>query len=135
MRSGQRDRAARAAIGDWIGAAHGDFLSYRALLIAIMISAWIVLAASMLVTALHWPQTLALFGLGAEHADFSLGPKRPQRWGELIPPALSFALLIFLTRKKAGAAGGEKDQGKLSRTARSRFNKHHRKEKNREGRF
>jgi hypothetical protein len=54
------------------------------------------LAAILLVMTLHWPQTQALFGLGVEAADFSLGPKQPPRWGEIIPPAASFLALILL---------------------------------------
>ena len=54
------------------------------------------LAAILLVMALHWPQTLALFGAGTEHADFSLGPKQIPRWGEIIPPACAFLVLAIL---------------------------------------
>jgi hypothetical protein len=53
------------------------------------------LTAFLLVCILHWPQTLALFGAGTEAADFSLGPKQPPRWGEIIPPFAAFALLVF----------------------------------------
>lgn len=52
--------------------------------------------AMLLVMALHWPQTLALFGLGTQAADFSLGPKQVPRWGELIPPGAAFVLLVLL---------------------------------------
>jgi hypothetical protein len=51
------------------------------------------LTAILLVAALHWPQAIALFGAGAESADFSLGPKQLPRWGELLPPATAFLLL------------------------------------------
>ena len=54
------------------------------------------LAAILLVMTLHWPQTLALFGAGNQHADFSLGPKQMPRWGELIPPGLAFLCLAIL---------------------------------------
>jgi hypothetical protein len=54
------------------------------------------LTAMLLVMALHWPQTLALFGAGTEHADFSLGPKQIPRWGEIIPPACAFLVLAVL---------------------------------------
>ena len=54
------------------------------------------LTALLLVMALHWPQAVALFGIGQERADFSLGPKQLPRWGEIIPPASAFALLIVL---------------------------------------
>jgi hypothetical protein len=54
------------------------------------------LTALLLVMALHWPQTLALFGLGQEPADFSLGPKQPPRWNEIVPPAAAFLLLVLL---------------------------------------
>lgn len=52
--------------------------------------------AILLVMILHWPQTLALFGAGSEAADFSLGPKQPPRWGEIVPPAAAFLLLALL---------------------------------------
>jgi hypothetical protein len=51
--------------------------------------------AMLLIMALHWPQTQALFGFGHEVADFSLGPKQLPRWGELIPPASVFFLLVL----------------------------------------
>ena len=54
------------------------------------------LAAILLIMALHWPQTLALFGMGTERADFSLGPKQIPRWGEVVPPFAAFALLALL---------------------------------------
>lgn len=54
------------------------------------------LAAILLVATLHWPQALALFGAGSEHADFSLGPKQIPRWGEIIPPACAFLALAIL---------------------------------------
>ena len=54
------------------------------------------LAAILLVMVLHWPQTLALFGAGTQHADFSLGPKQIPRWGEIIPPATAFIALALL---------------------------------------
>src|ERR1700761_5309296 len=52
--------------------------------------------AILLVMALHWPQTQALFGLGREAADFSLGPKQLPRWDEIIPPAFVFFLLVLV---------------------------------------
>lgn len=54
------------------------------------------LAAILLVMILHWPQTLALFGAGPAHADFSLGPKQAPRWGEIIPPFAAFLILALL---------------------------------------
>ena len=54
------------------------------------------LTAILLVMALHWPQTLALFGAGIERADLSLGPKQIPRWGEIIPPAIAFVCLAIL---------------------------------------
>jgi hypothetical protein len=54
------------------------------------------LTAILLVMALHWPQTLALFGAGIERADFSLGPKQVPRWGEILPPAAAFIALAIL---------------------------------------
>jgi hypothetical protein len=53
------------------------------------------LAAILLVMTLHWPQTLALFGLGAQAPDFSLGAKQIPRWGEILPPAAAFAILAL----------------------------------------
>jgi hypothetical protein len=54
------------------------------------------LTAVLLVMILHWPQTLALFGFGPQAADWSLGPKQPPRWGEIIPPLAAFLLLALL---------------------------------------
>jgi hypothetical protein len=54
------------------------------------------LTAILLVMVLHWPQTLALFGAGTQHADFSLGAKQIPRWGEIIPPATAFIALAVL---------------------------------------
>jgi hypothetical protein len=54
------------------------------------------LAAILLVMILHWPQTLALFGAGSQHADFSLGAKQPPRWEEIVPPAFAFVILALL---------------------------------------
>lgn len=54
------------------------------------------LTAILLIMTLHWPQTLALFGAGTEHADFSLGPKQIPRWGELIAPGATFIALAVL---------------------------------------
>jgi hypothetical protein len=51
--------------------------------------------AMLLVMALHWPQTQALFGSGHETADFSLGSKQMPRWGEIIPPAAAFVLFVL----------------------------------------
>jgi hypothetical protein len=50
----------------------------------------------LLVMALHWPQTQALFGFGREAADFSLGPKQIPRWGEIVPPSAVFLLFVIL---------------------------------------
>jgi hypothetical protein len=54
------------------------------------------LTAILLVMILHWPQTLALIGAGSERAEFFLGPKQVPRWGELIPPAAAFLILVLL---------------------------------------
>jgi hypothetical protein len=54
------------------------------------------LTAILLVMALHWPQTMALFGAGSQPADFSLGPKQMPRWGEIIPPGGAFIALALL---------------------------------------
>ncbi len=54
------------------------------------------LTAMLLTMTLHWPQALALFGAGTEHADFSLGPKQTPRWGELIPPGATFIALAVM---------------------------------------
>ena len=54
------------------------------------------LTAMLLVMALHWPQTQALFGFGPERADFSLGPKQMPRMGEIIPPLTAFLALAIL---------------------------------------
>ena len=51
--------------------------------------------AVLLVMALHWPRTQALFGLGHEPADFSLGPKQIPRWGEILPPGAAFLLFVI----------------------------------------
>jgi hypothetical protein len=51
--------------------------------------------AMLLVMALHWPQTQSLFGFGHEAADFSLGAKQIPRWGEIIPPAAVFLVLVI----------------------------------------
>lgn len=51
------------------------------------------LTAILLMMALHWPQTQALFGTGPESADFSLGPKQMPRWGEIAPPLAAFLIL------------------------------------------
>jgi hypothetical protein len=53
------------------------------------------LTAMLLIMALHWPQTEALFGFGLQRADFSLGAKQMPRWGELFPPAAGFILLTI----------------------------------------
>jgi hypothetical protein len=54
------------------------------------------LTAILLTMSLHWPQALALFGLGSEAADFALRWKEPPGWGEIIPPAAAFLLLALL---------------------------------------
>src|ERR1700744_1807153 len=51
--------------------------------------------AMLLVMALHWPQTQALFGFGRETADFTLGSKQIPRWQEILPPAAAFLLLVI----------------------------------------
>jgi hypothetical protein len=53
-------------------------------------------AAILLVMALHWPQTQALFGFGLEAADFSLGSKQIPSWGEILPPAAAFIVLVLV---------------------------------------
>jgi hypothetical protein len=53
------------------------------------------LTAMLLVMALHWPQAQALFGFGAQRAQFYLGPKQIPRWGEIIPPAAVFLALAI----------------------------------------
>lgn len=52
--------------------------------------------AILLVMALHWPQTQALFGFGLEAADFSLGAKQIPSWGEILPPAAAFIVLVLV---------------------------------------
>jgi hypothetical protein len=54
------------------------------------------LAAMLLVMALHWPQTQALFGFGPEAVDFSLRLKPAPPWGALIPPGAMFLVLAIL---------------------------------------
>src|ERR1700761_7117205 len=54
------------------------------------------LTALLMIMALHWPQTQALSGFGKEAADFSLGPKQIPRWGEIVPPAIVFALFVIV---------------------------------------
>jgi len=53
------------------------------------------LTAILLVMALHWPQTLALFGAGPESAHFALDWKGAD-WRELLPPAILFLIGIIL---------------------------------------
>jgi hypothetical protein len=53
------------------------------------------LIAMLLLFTLHWPQALALFGAGAEHADWSLALKEPPTWWALTPPAIAFLLLAI----------------------------------------
>jgi hypothetical protein len=48
------------------------------------------LAAILLVMTLHRPQTLALFGAGNQHADFSLGAKQMPRWASSFHRASPF---------------------------------------------
>ena len=63
-------------------------------------------------------------------ADFSLGPKQPPRWGALIPPILTFALLILgPCAEESWRDWRKKDRKKLSQTMRVRFNKHQRAQK------
>ena len=50
--------------------------------------------AILLVMALHWPQTKALFGAGAESADFALR-WTGAHWHELLPPAFLFLVGII----------------------------------------
>lgn len=69
------------------------------------------LAAMLLVMAMHWPQTLALFGMGRDTAQFYLGPKQLPRWGELLPPAAAFLLLAvipYLEEMTRGFRSGKK---------------------------
>ncbi|HWC63249.1 MAG TPA: hypothetical protein VG501_06480 [Rhizomicrobium sp.] len=76
------------------------------------------LTAILLVMTLHWPQTLALFGKGSEHADFSLGPKQIPRWGELIPPFaafLIFALLPYAEELRRGFRAERADQAAVNK--------------------
>jgi hypothetical protein len=47
-----------------------------------------------LLALLHWPQALALLGLGPTAADWTLAFKEPPAWQALVPPAL---LLLLLT--------------------------------------
>jgi hypothetical protein len=54
------------------------------------------LAALLLLMALHWPQTMALFGFGQENADWALRAKTPEAWETLLPPFLTFVLLSLL---------------------------------------
>jgi hypothetical protein len=54
------------------------------------------LTALLLVVILHWPQAEALFGLGPEAADFSLGAKQIPSWKELALPGLAFLALAVL---------------------------------------
>ena len=54
------------------------------------------LTAFLLLCILHWPQAMALFGLGPERADFSLELKQAPLWDALIPPFAVFGLLAIL---------------------------------------
>jgi len=54
------------------------------------------LTALLLLCLLHWPQSLALFGFGPEHADFSLALKEPPSWGALLPPGAAFLIFAIL---------------------------------------
>lgn len=54
------------------------------------------LTAILLVMILHWPQAMALFGAGPEHADFALVLKQAPRWGEIVPPFAAFLVLALL---------------------------------------
>ena len=54
------------------------------------------LTAMLLLFILHWPQALALFGAGPEHADWSLALKEPPTWWALTPPTIAFLLLAIL---------------------------------------
>ncbi len=53
-------------------------------------------AAILVVMVLHWPQSLALLGLGTQRADFSLVLKPTPPLNELLPPAAAFLLLAIL---------------------------------------
>jgi len=53
------------------------------------------LTAILLVMALHWPQTRALFGSGPEQAEFAFRWKGAD-WLELLPPAILFLIGIIL---------------------------------------
>jgi hypothetical protein len=52
--------------------------------------------ALLLVMILHWSQTLALAGIGAEKADFSFATKQPPHLAELIPPLAVFVPLAII---------------------------------------
>jgi hypothetical protein len=55
------------------------------------------LTALLLLCIMHWPQTQALFGLGASRADLSLRlAEPPLPWGALVLPALAFAALALI---------------------------------------
>jgi hypothetical protein len=75
----------------------------------------IPLTALLLVMALHWPQTLALFGFGHEAADFSLGPKQIPRWGEIVPPAAAFLLFIIAPYAEELRRGFKNDRARTDR--------------------
>jgi hypothetical protein len=51
--------------------------------------------AVLLEMILHWPQTLALFGQGAEAPQWYFALKQPPAWAEIIPPAAAFAVLAL----------------------------------------
>ena len=49
-------------------------------------------AALLLLAVLHWPQAEALFGLGREHADWTLALKEPPSLRVVLPFAFAFFL-------------------------------------------
>lgn len=53
-------------------------------------------AALLLLAILHWPQALALLGLGREPADWTLALKPPPPWKAVLPFAAAFVLLGVL---------------------------------------
>jgi hypothetical protein len=76
------------------------------------------LTAMLLIMTLHWPQTLALFGLGSRHADFSLGPKQMPRWGELVPPQRRLYRSCDPTLYGRTVAGSSRETGDPKRKSR-----------------
>lgn len=54
------------------------------------------LMAVALVCVLHWPQFLALFGTGAEHADFRIMTKPPPRLLEIGPFGVALVAMLLV---------------------------------------